>query len=157
MVPRRDTVYTRARFDNYTGTLVAKDGRKQPFGVITRKRKSVGMADTGGFNFNHNLAFAGPVHVNCLDTERLTCCMSNCGTTGYHNSAPLPCNLDYVNPIIPTPADVQVRRILACQQRCSDTIRGDGVQHAAIAAGPVRHGCRSGSLKDRHVPAASGH
>jgi hypothetical protein len=89
MVSSGDTVYTRACLNHNSGTLVAKDGRKQPLRILSRQGKSIGVTDSGGLDFDHHLTLPGTVHIDRLDTERLTCLMGDCRTTGYHNSAPL--------------------------------------------------------------------
>ena len=64
MVANGETLDTRADFDHHACAFVTQDGRKQAFGVRPRQRVLVGVADAGGFDLHHDLAFPGSVQLH---------------------------------------------------------------------------------------------
>jgi hypothetical protein len=58
--------------DHDACALVAQDGRKQAFGVRTREREFVGMADTGRLDLDQDFARLRAFQVDVMDLERLS-------------------------------------------------------------------------------------
>ena len=69
--------------DHHACAFMAKDSRKQPFGIGPRKREFVGVADAGGLDLDQNLALAGVGQVDFHDLQGLACGDGD-GGTGAH-------------------------------------------------------------------------
>ena len=59
--------------------LVTENRRKQPFGIRAGTREFIGMTDSGGLDFDQHLAGTRAVEFDCLDRERGTRFMRDCG------------------------------------------------------------------------------
>ena len=75
---------TFANFNNNASTLMAQNRRKQPFGIITRTRKFVRVANTCGFDLHQNLTRLGAFKVNIYDLKRFPSCKGNCCTCDHY-------------------------------------------------------------------------
>ncbi|EPX84601.1 hypothetical protein ruthe_01960 [Rubellimicrobium thermophilum DSM 16684] len=64
------TDFTPGPTSTTTPPLMAEDRGEQPFGIRARQGEFVGMADAGGADLHHHLAFAGALELYLHDLER---------------------------------------------------------------------------------------
>ena len=81
-----------------TGALVAKDCRKDAFGVRAGAREFIGVTDAGRFYFNENLALFRPREIHFADFQRCSCLECDCSFRLHDNSPPHVLDLVFIKP-----------------------------------------------------------
>ena len=80
MIAGADTAHFGAGVDDNAGPFVTENGREQPFRVVARKRKRVGVAYAGGLDFDQNFALARAADLDSFNTEGLARLKGDRGT-----------------------------------------------------------------------------
>jgi hypothetical protein len=87
MIPGLQVFNAGTAFEYFAAAFVSENSWKCPFGVLTRQRKCVGMANATGVYFQQYLAFTGSFDFNFLDLQWLFWLPRDC-CFGFHGLSP---------------------------------------------------------------------